>query len=194
MILMIDNYDSFTYNIVQYIKILGEKVDVITNQHDINKINFDKYDGIVISPGPSNPKNAGISLEIIKNFSHIPMFGICLGMQCMGHVFGGNIIQSKKIMHGKTDIVTHYGGKLFENIPTKFQVVRYHSLVIDKKTLPKCFEIKAISSDGEIMAIKHKNTFMWGVQFHPESYLTDYGEKIIENFLEGLYEYQKNNK
>lgn len=186
MILMIDNYDSFTYNIVQYFYDLGEDVIVKRNDEitveDIEKI--EGIDAIVISPGPCTPNEAGISVETIKHFKgKYPILGVCLGHQSIGQAFGAKIIKAKCLMHGKTSDIYHNGKGLFEGIPSPFKAVRYHSLVIDEKTVPEDIQITARSDDGEIMAIEHKKYPIWGVQFHPESILTEYGKKLLENFL-----------
>jgi anthranilate synthase component 2 len=186
MILMIDNYDSFTYNIVQYLYDLGQEVVVKRNDEitieDIK--NMEGIDAIVISPGPCTPTEAGISVDVIKNFKGIyPIFGVCLGHQSIGQAFGAKIVKAKCLMHGKTSKIYHNEKGLFEGIPNPFNAVRYHSLVIDESTLPEDIEITARSDDGEIMAIEHKKYPIWGVQFHPESILTEYGHKLLENFL-----------
>ena len=186
MILMIDNYDSFTYNIVQYFYDLGQEVLVKRNDEitveDIK--NLDNIDAIVISPGPCTPTEAGISVDVIKTFKGIyPILGVCLGHQSIGQAFGAKIIKAKCLMHGKTSKIYHNEKGLFEGIPNPFNAVRYHSLVIDESTLPEDIEITARSDDGEIMAIQHKKYPIWGVQFHPESILTEYGHKLLENFL-----------
>lgn len=186
MILMIDNYDSFTYNIVQYFYDLGQEVLVKRNDEitieDIK--NMEGIDAIVISPGPCTPTEAGISVDVIKNFKGIyPILGVCLGHQSIGQAFGAKIVKAKCLMHGKTSKIYHNGKGLFEGIPNPFNAVRYHSLVIDESTLPEDIEITARSDDGEIMAIEHKKYSIWGVQFHPESILTEYGHKLLENFL-----------
>lgn len=186
MILMIDNYDSFTYNIVQYFYDLGEDVIVKRNDEitveDIEKM--EGIDAIVISPGPCTPNEAGISVETIKHFKgKYPILGVCLGHQSIGQAFGAKIIKAKCLMHGKTSDIYHNGKGLFEGIPSPFKAVRYHSLVIDEKTVPEDIQITARSDDGEIMAIEHKKYPIWGVQFHPESILTEYGKKLLENFL-----------
>lgn len=192
MFLMIDNYDSFTYNLVQDFSTLGEKVEVYTNNTSISKIDFSRYVGIILSPGPSGPENAGLTLEVIKKYSStIPMLGVCLGMQSLAHVFGGTILKAERIMHGKVDTVYHLGGDLFRNVPRRFPAVRYHSLAVSADSLPDCFEICAYASDGEIMAIRHRSLYIWGVQFHPESYLTEAGKNIIKNFIGGAYEYHR---
>lgn len=189
MFLMIDNFDSFTYNIVQYLQVAGEQVDVYSNNAAINEIDFDKYTGIILSPGPSRPENAGITLDIIKEKQDIPMLGICLGMQSIGHVFGAKIIGAQQIMHGKVDAISHDQSVIFQGIKSPFDAVRYHSLVIDRKSLPEDFTIEAESSDGEIMAIKHRSKCIWGIQFHPESYLTESGMQMIKNFTGAAYDY-----
>jgi anthranilate synthase component 2 len=186
MILMIDNYDSFTYNIVQYFYDLGQEVVVKRNDEitieDIK--NMEGIDAIVISPGPCTPTEAGISVDVIKNFKGIyPILGVCLGHQSIGQAFGAKIVKAKCLMHGKTSKIYHNEKGLFEGIPNPFNAVRYHSLVIDESTLPEDIEITARSDDGEIMAIEHKKYPIWGVQFHPESILTEYGHKLLENFL-----------
>ncbi len=186
MILMIDNYDSFTYNIVQYFYDLGQEVVVKRNDEitieDIKKM--EGIDAIVISPGPCTPTEAGISVDVIKNFKGIyPILGVCLGHQSIGQAFGAKIVKAKCLMHGKTSKIYHNEKGLFEGIPNPFNAVRYHSLVIDESTLPEDIEITARSDDGEIMAIEHKKYPIWGVQFHPESILTEYGHKLLENFL-----------
>jgi anthranilate synthase component 2 len=186
MILMIDNYDSFTYNIVQYFYDLGQEVVVKRNDEitieDIK--NMEGIDAIVISPGPCTPTEAGISVDVIKNFKGIyPILGVCLGHQSIGQAFGAKIVKAKCLMHGKTSKIHHNEKGLFEGIPNPFTAVRYHSLVIDESTLPEDIEITARSDDGEIMAIEHKKYPIWGVQFHPESILTEYGHKLLENFL-----------
>jgi anthranilate synthase component 2 len=186
MILMIDNYDSFTYNIVQYFYDLGQEVVVKRNDEitieDIK--NMEGIDAIVISPGPCTPTEAGISIDVIKNFKGIyPILGVCLGHQSIGQAFGAKIVKAKCLMHGKTSKIYHNEKGLFEGIPNPFNAVRYHSLVIDESTLPEDIEITARSDDGEIMAIEHKKYPIWGVQFHPESILTEYGHKLLENFL-----------
>jgi anthranilate synthase component 2 len=183
---MIDNYDSFTYNIVQYFYDLGQEVVVKRNDEitieDIK--NMEGIDAIVISPGPCTPTEAGISVDVIKNFKGIyPILGVCLGHQSIGQAFGAKIVKAKCLMHGKTSKIYHNEKGLFEGIPNPFNAVRYHSLVIDESTLPEDIEITARSDDGEIMAIEHKKYPIWGVQFHPESILTEYGHKLLENFL-----------
>ncbi len=180
-ILMIDNFDSFTFNLYQYFGILGCDVKVIRNNESYKNIKFDK---IVISPGPGNPKNSGISLEVVDKFKEkFPILGVCLGHQVIGYVFGGKITNAKKIMHGKTSQVYHNGRGIFMNILNPFTATRYHSLAIDRDTIPNCLEITAWTKDGEIMGIKHKEYHVYGIQFHPESILTKEGMKILKNFL-----------
>ncbi len=183
---MIDNYDSFTYNLYQYFGILGCSVDVVRNDKlDVKSFNFTKYNKIVISPGPGTPDDSGLSLKIIDLLKDkIPILGVCLGHQCIGQYFGGKVIRARKVMHGKTSNVFHNDNIIFKDIPSPFIATRYHSLVIDKNSIPDEIEIIAHADDGEIMGIKHKFLKIWGIQFHPESILTKYGMKILQNFLE----------
>ena len=185
MILMIDNYDSFTYNLVQYLGELGADVVVHRNDKitlkDIEELNPEK---IVISPGPCTPEKAGISIETVRYFGgKIPLLGVCLGHQSIASAFGGEIIKAKKLMHGKTSMITHDNKHLFKGLPNPFKATRYHSLVLNKNTVPDEFEVTATSDDGEIMGIRHKNIFIEGVQFHPESILTTSGKDLLQNFL-----------
>lgn len=191
MFCIIDNYDSFTYNLVEYMRILGQDVTVFTNDVPLKNIDYNRYTGIILSPGPSTPQHSGITLSIIEEAIHTPIFGVCLGMQAIGYVFGGAIVHAKKIMHGKTDTIEHFGGKIFEYVPQRFTAVRYHSLAVSQHNFPACLQIEAQSSDGEIMALSHKDRFIWGVQFHPESYASEYGMQILKNFIGGSYEYRK---
>ena len=186
MILMIDNYDSFTYNVVQYFGKLGADIEVYRNDKiTIDEIEKKKPEALVISPGPCTPKEAGISVEAIKHFAgKLPILGICLGHQSIGYAFGAKIIRAKKLMHGKASNIIHNEKDLFKEMKNPFSAIRYHSLVIERETLPETFEITAESEDDkEIMGIKHKDFPIYGVQFHPESILTENGIKIIENFL-----------
>ena len=183
---MIDNYDSFTYNLVQYLGELGQNLKVFRNDKiSIAKIKKLKPKSIVISPGPGRPEDAGISCKVIKEFSgKIPILGVCLGHQCIGQVFDGKIIGAKKIMHGKTSMIYHNKKEIFKAVASPFEATRYHSLVIQRKNFTKDLEIIAQTKiDNEIMAVKHKKFPLWGVQFHPESILTDEGKKILSNFL-----------
>jgi len=191
MFCIIDNYDSFTYNLVEYLRILGEDVDVFTNDVPLESIDINSYTGIILSPGPSSPQNSKVTLSIIQKAIHTPLFGVCLGMQAIGYVFGGAIVHAKKIMHGKTDTIEHFGSTMFNHVPQRFTAVRYHSLAVSQDNFPECLQIEAISSDGEIMALSHKDRFIWGVQFHPESYASEYGMHILKNFIGGSYEYRK---
>ncbi|MBU1727092.1 MAG: aminodeoxychorismate/anthranilate synthase component II [Candidatus Omnitrophica bacterium] len=186
MILMIDNYDSFTYNLVQYFGALGADMKVFRN----DKINIDRIKKlrpkkIVISPGPGRPEDAGISCEVIREFSgKVPILGVCLGHQAIGYVYGGRIVEAKKLMHGKTSMIYHDKREIFRGIPNPFEATRYHSLVVERKSLPQCLKIIAWSKDDkEIMGIRHKDFPVWGVQFHPESILTKAGKDILRNFL-----------
>jgi len=185
MLLMIDNYDSFTYNLVQYFAELGEEVKVVRNDEisveDIATLNPAR---ICISPGPCSPAEAGISVETIKHYAgKIPILGVCLGHQAIGEAFGGNVIRAQKVMHGKTDLIHHSGAGVFKNLPNPFKVTRYHSLAIEKSSLPSVLEVTATSSDGEIMAVRHRELAVEGVQFHPESILSEHGHALLKNFL-----------
>ncbi|MDD4939381.1 MAG: aminodeoxychorismate/anthranilate synthase component II [Candidatus Omnitrophica bacterium] len=185
MILMIDNYDSFTYNLVQYFGELGADIKVFRNDKiTINKIRKLKPKKIVISPGPGRPENAGISCGVIREFSgKIPILGVCLGHQAVGYVYGGRIVGAKRLMHGKTSMIYHDRKTIFRGIPCPFEATRYHSLLVEKRTLPECLQIIAWTKEDEIMALKHKDQPVWGVQFHPESILTRSGKAILSNFL-----------
>lgn len=190
MLMMIDNYDSFTYNLVQYLGELGEDVKVYRNDRiTISEIEEMNPERIVISPGPCTPKEAGISVEVIKHFAgKKPILGVCLGHQCIGAAFGGEIINAPRLMHGKTSMVHHDGMTIFNDIPNPFEATRYHSLVIRQDTLPDCFEITAWTEEKEIMGVRHREELIEGVQFHPESILTTSGKEILRNFI-NLKEY-----
>jgi anthranilate synthase/aminodeoxychorismate synthase-like glutamine amidotransferase len=185
MILMIDNYDSFTYNLVQYLGALGAKLKVYRNDKiTLKQIRTLRPEKIVISPGPGRPEDAGISCDIIREFAgKIPILGVCLGHQCIGLVFGGRIIGAKKLMHGKTSLIYHNQKTIFHDIPNPFEATRYHSLIVDRINFPPCLEITAWTREKEIMGLKHKKFPLWGVQFHPESILTLAGKDILANFL-----------
>lgn len=185
MILMIDNYDSFTYNLVQYLGELGQNLKVYRNDKiGISDIKRLKPKYIVISPGPGRPENAGISNDVIKEFhSHIPILGVCLGHQCIAHVFGGRVIQAERIMHGKTSLIYHDGKTIFKGIECPFEATRYHSLIVERESLPNVLQINAWTKENEIMGIRHRKYKVFGVQFHPESILTKQGKEILKNFL-----------
>lgn len=191
MLLMIDNYDSFTYNIVQYFGELGQQVEVYRNdQIDIETIQTLNPEYLVISPGPCTPTEAGVSVEAIKHFAgKIPIMGVCLGHQSIGQAFGGDVVRAKQVMHGKTSPVFHKDEGMFAGLPNPVQTTRYHSLVIDQKTLPDCLEVTAWTQDDngefdEIMGVRHKTLPIEGVQFHPESILTEQGHQMLKNFLD----------
>jgi len=185
MLLVIDNYDSFTYNIVQYLGEMQVDMQVYRNdQISVDQIRALKPERILVSPGPCSPREAGLSNEIIRAFGpEIPLFGVCLGHQCIGHTFGANVIVNDRMMHGKTSPIRHNGKDLFANMPNPFEATRYHSLVIERSSLPDCLEITAETAEGEIMGVRHKQFPVWGVQFHPESILTESGRTILRNFL-----------
>lgn len=185
MLLMIDNYDSFTYNLVQYFGEMGEEVRVFRNDEiDLAAIAVMQPDHIVISPGPCTPNEAGVSVPVIHEFAgKIPLLGVCLGHQSIGAAFGGRIVHARELMHGKTSLIHHKDVGVFHNLPNPLRATRYHSLVIERDTLPDCLEITAWTEDGEIMGVRHKTLAVEGVQFHPESILTEYGHEILANFL-----------
>lgn len=186
MLLMIDNYDSFTYNLVQYFGQLGEQVAVYRNDRiTLEEIEKLAPERIVVSPGPCTPLEAGISVPAIRHFAgRIPILGVCLGHQAIGAAFGGNVVRSGYLMHGKTSPIHHDGKGLFKGLPNPFEATRYHSLIVERSTLPECLEITAWVKEGEIMGMQHKELPLWGVQFHPESILTVNGMDILRNFLE----------
>lgn len=185
MILMIDNYDSFTYNLVQYISGFDEEVIVKRNDEiEISEIEKMDIDAIVISPGPGRPEDAGLSVEIIKKFhKELPILGVCLGHQSIAYAFGGKIIHAKDLMHGKTSLITGDEKGVFKNIKKPVQVMRYHSLAVDKESLPEELEISAVADDGEIMGLRHKKYPVEGIQFHPESIMTPTGKRLLRNFI-----------
>ncbi len=185
MIVMIDNYDSFTYNLVQYIEALGAPVLVFRNDVvSLPEIEDMGPAGIVISPGPGRPESAGVTLSVVKEYSgKIPILGVCLGHQSIAAAFGGEVVSAKKLMHGKTSTITSDGKALFQGMSKPFKAMRYHSLAVSKKNLPKCFEISAQSEDGEIMGIRHEKHPTEGIQFHPESIMTPVGKRLLRNFL-----------
>jgi anthranilate synthase component II len=185
MLLMIDNYDSFTYNLVQYFGELGEDVRVFRN----NKITIDQIESlkpsrIVISPGPCTPTEAGVSVETIRHFAgRLPLLGVCLGHQSLAAAFGGEVVRAERLMHGKTSKIRHDGKTIFRQLPSPFDATRYHSLIVKRETLPSCFEVSAETADGEIMGLRHRSLGTEGVQFHPESILTMVGKDLLRNFL-----------
>lgn len=187
MIVVIDNYDSFTYNIVQYLRELDATVFVSRNDKiTIEEIEQMNPTHLLISPGPCTPNEAGISMEAIRHFAgRIPVLGVCLGHQAIGQVFGGNVVKAEKMMHGKTSLLEHDGNGLFEGVPSPFTATRYHSLIVEPQSLPDCLEVTATSDDGEIMAMRHKELDVVGVQFHPESILTEGGMTMLANFVSG---------
>ncbi|MBT2759342.1 aminodeoxychorismate/anthranilate synthase component II [Mesobacillus foraminis] len=185
MILMIDNYDSFTFNLVQYLGELGEELKVVRNdQLTVEQIADLNPKFLMISPGPCSPNEAGISLEAIETFAgKLPIFGVCLGHQAIAQVFGGDVVRAERLMHGKTSMVHHDGSTIFEGIDNPFPAARYHSLIVKRETLPECLEVSAWTEEGEIMAVRHKHLPVEGVQFHPESILTTAGKQLLLNFI-----------
>lgn len=185
MILMIDNYDSFTFNLVQFLGELGQELVVKRNDEvTISDIENMKPDFLMISPGPCSPNEAGISMEVIKYFAgKIPIFGVCLGHQSIAQVFGGEVVRAERLMHGKTSLMHHDGKTIFSDIPNPFTATRYHSLIVKKETLPDCLEVTSWTEEGEIMALRHKTLPIEGVQFHPESIMTSHGKELLQNFI-----------
>jgi len=182
---MIDNYDSFTYNLVQYLGVLGSEVEVHRNDKiTLDEIESMKPERIVISPGPGTPQSAGITIPVIERFhSKVPMLGVCLGHQGIGAAFGGRVVHAAQLMHGKTSEISHDGKSIFLDLPDPFTATRYHSLAIERKSLPSCLEVSAVAEDGEIMGLRHREYPVEGIQFHPESILTKEGMSILQNFL-----------
>jgi para-aminobenzoate synthetase component II len=185
MVLVIDNYDSFTYNLVQYLGELNAEIKVRRNdQVSIDEIEEMRPERIVVSPGPKTPSEAGICLDLIQRFSgRVPILGVCLGHQAIGQAFGGKVIRAPQVMHGKTSLVMHDGKTIFSGLPNPFPATRYHSLIVERESLPACLEVSATSSDGLIMGLRHKEVKVEGVQFHPESVLTESGKQLLANFL-----------
>ena len=185
MVLMIDNYDSFTYNLVQYLGELGASVDVVRNDAiSLDEVEARSPERIVISPGPCTPTEAGISVPLIQRFAgRIPILGVCLGHQAIGQAFGGRIVRAQRVMHGKLSPVTHAGTGVFEGLPSPFKATRYHSLAIERDSLPETLEVTATAEDGEIMGVRHRDHAIEGVQFHPEAILTEHGKHLLANFL-----------
>ncbi|WP_044736568.1 aminodeoxychorismate/anthranilate synthase component II [Geobacillus kaustophilus] len=186
MIVMIDNYDSFTYNLVQYLGVLGEELIVKRNDKiTVAEIERLRPDFIMISPGPCTPNEAGVSLEVIDRFAgQIPIFGVCLGHQAIAQAFGGRVVRAPRLMHGKTSSVYHDGETIFRGVPNPFTATRYHSLIVEKETLPDCFVVSAWTEEDEVMAIRHKTLPVEGVQFHPESIMTSHGMQLLKNFID----------
>ncbi|RCS56784.1 aminodeoxychorismate/anthranilate synthase component II [Parvibium lacunae] len=186
MLLMIDNYDSFTYNLVQYFCELGETVETYRNDEiTLDEVAKRNPARIVISPGPCTPNEAGISVPLIQQFAgKVPLLGVCLGHQSIGQAFGGKIVRAQQVMHGKTSLVHHNNTSVFRGIPNPYTVIRYHSLAIERASLPDCLEVTAWTEDGEIMGVRHKTLAVEGVQFHPESILTEHGYDLLKNFLQ----------
>ena len=185
MLLIIDNYDSFTYNLVQYLGELGQEMEVYRNDKiGIEEIEYMSPERIVISPGPCTPKEAGISVELIQAFAgKIPILGVCLGHQSIAEAFGGDVVRNYRLMHGKTSMIRHDGKTIFAGLPNPFEATRYHSLIVKRETIPDCLEISAETDEGEIMGIRHKEYKVEGVQFHPESILTIVGKDLLRNFI-----------
>ena len=186
MILMIDNYDSFTYNLVQYFSELGEAVRVVRNDelppHELEAL---RPSHVVISPGPCTPGEAGVSLALIARLAgRVPILGVCLGHQAIGQAFGGRVVRARKVMHGKTSLIEHDGKGVFGEVPNRFVATRYHSLAVERESLPDCLAVTAQSEDGEIMGLRHRRLAVEGVQFHPEALLTEHGHKMLQNFIE----------
>jgi anthranilate synthase/aminodeoxychorismate synthase-like glutamine amidotransferase len=187
MVLIIDNYDSFTYNLVQYLAELGQEVCVHRNdQITVAQAEALAPRAIVISPGPSAPEHAGISLEVIERLAgRVPILGVCLGHQAIGQIFGGKVVRAKRVMHGKLSQVRHDGDGVFRALPPELTVTRYHSLAVERESLPACLKITAEAEDGEIMGLRHRELALEGVQFHPEALLTEHGHRMLQNFIEG---------
>jgi anthranilate synthase component 2 len=185
VIAVIDNYDSFTYNLVQYLGSLGAEVEVHRNDAiTVDELATQPLEGVLISPGPGEPKDAGISEDVVRTLSgKVPLLGVCLGHQAIGEVFGGRVVRAARLMHGKTSPVLHKGQGLFAGLENPFEATRYHSLIVERESLPEVLDLVAWTPEGEIMGVKHKTHETWGVQFHPESILTLPGMKLIENFL-----------
>ncbi len=190
MILMIDNYDSFTYNLVQYFGELGQELRVVRNdQLTLQDIEALAPKMIVISPGPRTPDDAGISLETIRHFAgRMPIFGVCLGHQAIAQVFGGDVVRATRLMHGKTSPILHNNTGVHQQLANPYLATRYHSLIVDRKTLPDCLEITAWTAEGEIMGLRHKELAVEGVQFHPESIMTESGKQLLQNFIDAYVE------
>jgi anthranilate synthase/aminodeoxychorismate synthase-like glutamine amidotransferase len=186
MIVLIDNYDSFTYNVAQAFGLLGAEIEVYRNDAlNVDELEAMRPSHIIISPGPGDPDDGGISLETLTRLGpRIPIFGVCLGHQCIGQAFGGKVIRAPRLMHGKTSMIYHQNSPLFTGVPSPFEATRYHSLIVEEDSLPKCLKVTAFTDQGEIMALRHTEFPIVGVQFHPESILTTFGPRLMQNFLE----------
>lgn len=185
-VLVIDNYDSFTYNIVQYLGELGVEMRVVKNDAiDLAGIKADAADGVLVSPGPCTPDDAGISLEAVRS-ARVPVFGVCLGHQTIGQAFGGKVVRADRLMHGRTSPILHEGRGVFAGLPSPFEATRYHSLIVERATLPACLEVTAWTAEGEIMGFRHRERAVEGVQFHPESILTTHGKELLANWVRSL--------
>ena len=187
MLLLIDNYDSFTYNLFQYLSEMGEDVVVVRNDRiSLDDIEAMAPDRIVVSPGPSTPEKAGISNDVVRRFgSRLPVLGVCLGHQCVGHTYGAVVRQAHEIMHGKSSDIYHEGAGVFAGMPNPFSAVRYHSLIVEREGLPDCLDVTAWTADGLIMGLQHREYPVQGVQFHPESFMTESGKELLRNFVKG---------
>jgi para-aminobenzoate synthetase component 2 len=187
-VIVIDNYDSFTYNLVQYLESLGAVCDVrLNDKTTVEEVLADAPDGVLLSPGPGTPDDAGVTLDLIaRGQGKVPIFGVCLGHQSIGQTFGGNVIRAPRLMHGKTSPIEHDGKSIFSGLPSPFDATRYHSLIIDEQGFPDCLEVTARTAAGEIMGVRHRTLPIEGVQFHPESILTDGGMRIMQNWLDSL--------
>ncbi len=188
MILVVDNYDSFTYNLVQYLLELGARVDVRRNDEiGVDAIRSGAYEGILLSPGPGNPDEAGVTLEVLRDLAGaMPIFGVCLGHQAIGQAFGGRVVRASRLMHGRTSPIEHGGEGVFKGLPSPFTATRYHSLIVERSSLPRDLAVTAWTAEGEIMGLRHHSLDVEGVQFHPESFLTEHGHALLANFLERL--------
>jgi para-aminobenzoate synthetase component 2 len=186
MILVLDNYDSFTYNLVQYLGVLGAELKVVRNDEvSVADIEAMKPEKILVSPGPCSPAEAGVSVDVIKYFGEkLPVFGVCLGHQSIGHAYGGRVVRADRLMHGKTSPIHHDNTSVFKNMPNPFEATRYHSLIVEKASLPDCLRVTAWTEEGEIMGLAHKTLPVFGVQFHPESVLTEEGMTLMRNYVE----------
>jgi para-aminobenzoate synthetase component II len=187
-VVVIDNYDSFTYNLVQYVQALGAECDVRLNDRTTSaEVGGANASGILLSPGPGTPDDAGVTLDVIREHAgKTPIFGVCLGLQSIGQAFGGKVIRAPRLMHGKTSPITHDGQRIYADVPSPFEATRYHSLIVEEASLPDCLTVTARTAEGEIMGLRHKTLAVEGVQFHPESILTEHGLKLVQNWLNSL--------